>query len=300
MNRKKIEWFAAVLAWVLLPMTAYALPLYWYKYVPLRAGQAASADQIESVVHVLFRSGISVNRPRSVRDNIALDFYNDFSNSIEHGYFTPLYPTIQEAESEARFNAPLNGILMEVAPDERAFDLRRTIDNLESAIPNQDAERSKILRYLAAVLRHIPPRTLIAGMPLPSDDAPITPTIQGAHVRRAIIYLNDAVVREVTRNSQDPPFSEPSDTHLAQGYEFSASPVPFPVRGPVSTVAPGTDNLTFFGQCRALTRALSPSTGRDHRYSQQETCKSEMITLDEFSRRHARHQGVTAPLTLLL
>ncbi|RUL76091.1 hypothetical protein [Dyella choica] len=301
MNGKLIPWVALVFAWSLLSAESCARPSsHWYMAVAVP--EDMTVDGLEMQAHLFFSHGAPVAQPRSIHDDIALDFYNALTASVIHPYFLLLYPTLEGAEMSERRSGPMNAIIFEVAPDERVFHFGQTMHNLKGVVPMQgDLGRSLILRFLANAARDVGDDAAIAGMPLAVDDAPIDPVIQGAHIERARIYLNNVLVRTVDRiDQQDGPFIEPGNSHVTEGYPFNPPRQVFPVHGRIVSVAPGTDNLTLFGPCNTQGPAPIRSGRFDRKRSLENACPSEMTSLDEFNRRHVRHEGIMVPVTLLL
>lgn len=306
MHKKIIPWLGMAMLGVWFSTNAPARPPQDSYYLIYRVHKDTTADQLVTEAHWHFQHGLAAEEARSFNDNAALNVYN----AIRGDEGAPIYPILhadrEAAEQAARnfaaseeFSAEVM-VIHEVAPDDRAFNYQRTVDQLAGSIPNQDPyARMQIYRTLEFTPRDIGSRALVAGMPLPTDITPFQTLIEGRHIRRAFIYRNNELWRTIERSADDGPFLEPSATHTEDGYVFNPSPLDFPYEHAYMEVAASTDNLTFAAGCRPY--SAPPRVRAGPSGWRQSACKAESIDLQTYIHRHVAHRGMTvAALELLL
>jgi hypothetical protein len=287
------------LAWLGLCASAHAASYYAF----LKATQEApTPEDLQTAAHLVFKNGLRRSQPITPL-NASSSFYNWLTTDDDNTFIT-MFPSIAAAERDMRRLGPMTGLLIEVSPDNRAFNLRRSISDLIRVIPpNQGDSRGIIERFLQALVTDIPRDLVVAGMPVPVLD-PDPPVIRGENIRRATAYRNDVPVGALDRYDTDGPFVENPDTpYTGWGFTFGRPSTPFPV-GHIISVAPGTDNVTFVEACGPSTSSqTSRSAAPGLYFSPAKSCKnSELIDFDQFDSLHNSHphQDAIAPIWLLL
>ena len=285
---------------------ALAFAMAWFSanvhatyYVVLRRTEPQTS--LLQIARGVYRHGVLVSHPHSYSANMASDVFGWFLGDIG-SQLLPVFYTTTEAERHMQTTGIADGLLLEISPDERVFHLRQTIRNLMDAVPNQGEEREHIMRLLGNLFNDYTDYDLLAGIPLPTDQTPVNPVIRGENIRQIYIYTGGVQRRHVERVPEDGPFVPGSAEHAAEGYPFGppiASSPPFPAGGPVVSVIvlPNrrpTDNLTSLASCSVM-----PDRQARAGSNSQNICDWEMITMQEFSARHARHVD-KVPVLLLL
>jgi hypothetical protein len=295
MSSKMIKYVALVFA-----LTWFSLDVHAAYYVVLR--RTDPEEGLRKLAHAVYRQGVPVSRsPHSYSANMAFNIFSWFLHD-RGSELLPVFFNVSDAERQMRRAGIEDGLVLEISPDERAFNLRQTIRNLMAVVPNQGGERTQIARMLGSLFNDYAEDDLLAGIPLSTDQTPVNPVIRGENIWRIYIYTRGVQRQQVERDPQDGPFIPGSAEHAAEGYPFdppTASSPLFPVAGPVvSVVVPPnrrpTDNLTSLASCSAV-----PDRQAQARSHSQTGCEWEMITTQEFNARHARHLGIVPALLLL-
>jgi hypothetical protein len=253
--------------------------------------------------HDIYSNGVFVSRPHRYSANMASDVFGWLLHD-RGSQLLPAFGSITEAERHMRSMGVEDGFLLEISPDERAFNLRQTISNLMAAVPNHGDERAQIVRWLSNLFSDYTDSDLLAGLPLPTDQAPVARVIRGENIGQIYIYSEGIQRAPVERGPEDGPFVPGSAEHADEGYPFdpptaSSPPFPFPEGGPrvsvvMSTNHRPTDNVTSLASCSALADRQASA-----RSNSQDSCDWEWITMGEFNALHARHRGVLPALLLL-
>lgn len=299
-NNRLKKGLSFALACLWLPVNALAAQHY---FVFLKYPGRATQKELEAQAHLVFQQGVHPSVPTTMT-NAASQFFRWLTTDDPINNFITMFPSIQAAREDLGRLGPMTGLLIEVSPDNRAFNLGNSIRNLRGVIPNQGAEREAIARFLNEVENdRIPVGTLVAALPAPTPGPPEPAIVRGDRIRQATVYLNNRLRGNVSRNEADGPFVEsPTSPYTASGYPFERPSEPFPAEHLIS-VAPGTSNVTFVEGCGPSTSfRISRLAVPDRDKSMEETCKErELIDFEEFHKRYLRSRGsASIPLLLLL
>lgn len=194
MTLRLVAW--CVLVWFLFPVNAYA-----YHYIFVFYEMKDKAFLIE-MAHTFLENGLPVDpRHQGTRHDVANDVFKWLSDEQPTRNFYPVFSTDQGARARAQRRGELNGILLEISPDERAYNLIETIRNLDAVTINEGAERAALSSFFNSAIDGLSHDTLLTGMPplaTETDQDPVQTVVRGTNMRRHS-YITEA--RESARRS---------------------------------------------------------------------------------------------------